>query len=439
MPFNLGSLTVGAAYCINLDRQPQKYEKMLATAPFPLLRFSAIDGSLVKDRPWFMTNFMIGCLASHRALWKKISEEPLPCIVLEDDCVFSPTFNEEIAVVTQTLPKDYECAFLGFSSSDVNHDTLAAAAVGPLVKERMLRHVNEDWSEPGFIIGSHAYVLTPAGAKKLVNNTTTYHADAVLVGETSLRIYCVRKPLVTQALIGYIPYSNHMTWEWILLEPVIGIHGYSLRTCHLVAALVATLYVCFRSPNVVMRNTGLSILGLLIGHYLLTNTHMRYNHGELDNHAAATFCATDKEASLRMLRINDLLAVSTAIFFMSSARVPPRAKYALAAALFTKPLISNLMIRLFPNQVDSSCECNERALNKRHIFDVCADGKPSGHIIPSLAMARQFPALGLPLVALQTMTILCSNSHHAEDIFSSIPHVLLTEQLVGWLRLGMAS
>jgi GR25 family glycosyltransferase involved in LPS biosynthesis len=163
------------AYVINLDRDTKKWQQMQAKAPLPVQRFAAINGSTHPNRPFHMNAMMYGCLLSHRALWSIIAAEPADCLILEDDCVFKDHFVEKLTEHLHSAPSDYDILILGYTASDVSNDVLLAAAANPFMWRRTMRKVNDDWWVPGIFIGR----LTPAGARKLLQNTDMYHTDCV--------------------------------------------------------------------------------------------------------------------------------------------------------------------------------------------------------------------------------------------------------------------
>lgn len=91
-----------------------------------------------------------GVAMSHYNLWRKISKEKDPHIILEDDAV-GINSNTQIFLnkILKTLPKDYDMYLLGFIDLEpINIKNLHAK-----VKEFVLLH---------------SYIITPKGAQKLL-------------------------------------------------------------------------------------------------------------------------------------------------------------------------------------------------------------------------------------------------------------------------------
>jgi GR25 family glycosyltransferase involved in LPS biosynthesis len=261
-------------FVVNLDKDTKKWNDIQARAPWPLTRFSAVQGKLVENRPWYMNHFMIGCLLSHRALWHLVAQQSEPCLILEDDCLFCTDFQQQVKTVMQSVPADYDIAMQGYIASDVSQDVLLASFAYPLMKRRNLKRVNDVWFVPGMCLGSHCYLLTPAGARKLVKNTNVYHADCVLNRDTSLRLYCPCQPLATQVVRGNCMYSESVSWEWLASEPVMGVGPMTLRVVHLIALYIALLLVLQRSKNATARNMAFSLQLAPVMQYIRTRYYI---------------------------------------------------------------------------------------------------------------------------------------------------------------------
>ena len=100
------------AYVINLDRSPERMERMralLCAMKIPFERVTAVDGSVLTHQelkekvsvelgalPPFPAQ--LGCFLSHRAVWQRISDSRDDYgLVLEDDVIFARNFAQIIA------------------------------------------------------------------------------------------------------------------------------------------------------------------------------------------------------------------------------------------------------------------------------------------------------------------------------------------------------
>ncbi len=92
-------------FCINLDRRPDRWERMQEEFARHgidgVQRFSAVDGSAVVLPPhWRHTAGAYGCLLSHVAVIEEaraLNAESV--LIFEDDTVFDPEFMDEVCFV----------------------------------------------------------------------------------------------------------------------------------------------------------------------------------------------------------------------------------------------------------------------------------------------------------------------------------------------------
>jgi GR25 family glycosyltransferase involved in LPS biosynthesis len=105
--------------CINLDRDVDTWGRLQATLTRhdirAVRRVSAVDGSRLElPAPWRHSAGAYGCLLSHLQLVKDARKRGLPSLlILEDDVVFDPSFNEKFPVFMRGLPADWDMVFLG--------------------------------------------------------------------------------------------------------------------------------------------------------------------------------------------------------------------------------------------------------------------------------------------------------------------------------------
>merc|ERR1719161_1794265 len=119
---------ISNAYCINLDRRPERWEFMkqqFMRLQLPVNRFRAVDGAqidvpklaeqgiidaevlpryrLPNDQKLFgtdLTDGAVGCALSHMQIWRDIIEKNGATgadgwfMVIEDDCEFDTDFSE---------------------------------------------------------------------------------------------------------------------------------------------------------------------------------------------------------------------------------------------------------------------------------------------------------------------------------------------------------
>jgi glycosyl transferase family 25 len=169
------------AYCLNLDRRPDRWAHMqreAAGAGFELVRISATDaqdpaiaaaaaGVLPMANGHRMSAGAFGCFHSHRAAWAAIvaSGEPHG-MVLEDDMILAPGFGALVADASW-IPADADLVKLETWGTRA-HVSKAGRKVGG-------RHLGRLLSSH---IGAGCYVLTAATAKRLLAMTERF-ADPV--------------------------------------------------------------------------------------------------------------------------------------------------------------------------------------------------------------------------------------------------------------------
>lgn len=243
------------AFVINLDRDLHKWKQMQQRygKMFDLKRFPAINGKTIlkQDKKWYNNNMMSGCLASHRALWKQCSEGTENHVIMEDDCMACD--EVQLIKILMTLPEDFEVALLGYILSDISgKEVLLSSVMQPVMKRRQKKIINEDWAIAGYAAGAHLYMITPKGAAKMYQYSSThqYHADVLLNLNRDLILYTAMTPLAIQEKKGFVNYHN-VTVEWLLAEPVMALnYDITIRVIHFIILYLA-LTVCTRSKILV--------------------------------------------------------------------------------------------------------------------------------------------------------------------------------------------
>ena len=162
----------------------------------------------------FMTSGMIGCFLSHRACWQQcMSSGHEPLLILEDDASFADGFG--LAVV-ESLSQ--------LSALDPEWDVLLVGALGCVHPRfryganvlhglmgggwRWPRSLSPQLHVPLRPFGTHAYVVSVKGARKLFNQCkrANFHVDVSAWGQPNLRLYLATdasgRLLSTQAATG---------------------------------------------------------------------------------------------------------------------------------------------------------------------------------------------------------------------------------------------
>lgn len=185
---------------INLDRATARRQFMEAQGERLRLRFervAAVEASGISDaladrigRSWErpLTKPELGCFLSHQALWLDIAEGSAPVLVLEDDVVLSPRLTGLLEQASSVSGVD----MVNLESFDRRR--FLTAERRPLANGLALLGVARDKS------GSAAYLLWPAGARKLLDRARRGAApvDAFLHGLKALASFQAEPALAMQ-------------------------------------------------------------------------------------------------------------------------------------------------------------------------------------------------------------------------------------------------
>lgn len=179
---------ISDAYVINLDRRPDRMEKLYTHNPElkdRVQRFSAYDGRklklssalarLFKPHDFLWKKAIMGCALSHLELWHKlVNEKPdiESYLILEDDVKLQKGWEERWAAAAPYIPEDADVIYLG-GILPPNR------AVFETIKEK----VNPYFSKvaPNSIFGqnppnryfhwcNYSYILTRKAAQKIIDS-----------------------------------------------------------------------------------------------------------------------------------------------------------------------------------------------------------------------------------------------------------------------------
>lgn len=347
---------------------------------------------------------------SHERLWRIVASKGDPCLILEDDCVLTPDFESRMDEVMKTIPSDWDVAILGYSGSDVNGDVLLAALCNPFMKRRTMHKVNDHWHVPGVFIGSHCYLLSPSGARKLLRNADTSRADAVMCRDVSCVLYCSSVSLARSRS------DVHHLMNVPLAEMKGGI---TVRIRHVIAVYVASVTAMLVSGSETLLTAASVFIGVPLIHYIGTMTHTRAALKRTEPEGQDPHEAVNK--------VNDMLSTFILGIVMKTALRKQCANTVVRLYMFLmvmKGAVSNAFEMATPHAA-----CDRRSINRYSVFEYCGDLRVSGHIIPALLLCRFSRKLGIPLLLLQAFTILQSKSHYPVDMAYSFILVQLCAPL----------
>jgi GR25 family glycosyltransferase involved in LPS biosynthesis len=105
------------AYCINLERSPERREIVQAEFEregLDVTFFRATDGKVEAPDGLFITKSEWGCADSHIRVWRDMVENGHEmAIVFEDDITLSPNFTSKLHDILDELPNDWDYVNIG--------------------------------------------------------------------------------------------------------------------------------------------------------------------------------------------------------------------------------------------------------------------------------------------------------------------------------------
>ena len=194
---------------INLPRDTSRLAAMherLQNAHIKFERMPAVDGSILSDIElkkmvtplgrMLLTRGTIGCFLSHRKSWAHCISRDRPLLILEDDAAPAADFKTSLlAAIAQLAETDPAWDVLLVGGLGCVHPQCryranllhAMMGGGP----RWPRSLSAILHVPLRPFGTHAYVITPRGAQKLLAlcPRANFHVDVSAWGQRNLRLY----------------------------------------------------------------------------------------------------------------------------------------------------------------------------------------------------------------------------------------------------------
>ena len=175
------------AYCINMERNPERRE--MAQAEFEregldVTFFRATDGKAEAPEKLFITKSEWGCADSHIRVWRDMVEKGHEmALVFEDDITLVPNFNSKLQEVMSELPDEWD--FVNLGTTD-----------GLYINFRRF----SDHLMIGQALNAHAYLISRQCAKKWSDFDPKYlksQFDVFIMNYPSYNLH-VEKPLALQ-------------------------------------------------------------------------------------------------------------------------------------------------------------------------------------------------------------------------------------------------
>lgn len=246
------------AYVINMASATERWqavEKEFARIGIVPTRLDAVRGKdLTQDEreamttpgcATFCTPAIIGCAASHVKLWKQMLHDGVAsALVCEDDVEFVDGFRELLTQYAAEFPADYDLVYLGCFGCTGDENIMTRVATTMIGATHKSRDVSEHVWVPPVAFSTHCYLLSAAGARKLldaVDGRITTHIDKMmnrLIGKGAIAAYAVR-PLLTRQdvslaatsistaktprgpsiLLDKLRFAPEVTWGYALASP----------------------------------------------------------------------------------------------------------------------------------------------------------------------------------------------------------------------------
>ena len=197
--------TIQHVFVINLPQRTDRWDqvrKSFENTGLQLQKWDATDGKTLSAEyvrkvtstfcNYFCSNSMIGIWLSHYNLWKYIADHKLTnVLILEDDAKPVDNFNEKFNKYWTNMPSDWDIVFLGCFQCDGS-----TSGKGDNINGNPFLFI------PDFPAGMHGYMLSDAGAQKLVHELrdVEYHIDIFL----SSHIF--NNPVKDIRMYGFKPY-----------------------------------------------------------------------------------------------------------------------------------------------------------------------------------------------------------------------------------------
>src|SRR6476620_2535177 len=119
-------------FVVNLDRQPEKYERFLTRnegCGIAFERFPAVDGSKLTNEEVMAMGIVapgsrfapgtVGGTASMSQIWKQVAEQDEPALVFEDDCTIRHDILPRLATLLPSLGDDWDMLVLGYNTDSI--------------------------------------------------------------------------------------------------------------------------------------------------------------------------------------------------------------------------------------------------------------------------------------------------------------------------------
>lgn len=298
-------MDIDETFCIALDREVER--KRLISEDFEregmdVTFFRAIDGRApLSAEHRAMLNpvlyrvahpSVLGCALSHMDLWHHLQTRPGNLfLVFESDARLESNFKDHLQQCLNETDEPFDVLFIGNKDFDPLNNTIVRKAYAKLIYSgKKVQRLSRTRYIPDVTLGAHAYVVTKAGAAKLLEKAKEkmgQHIDLVMQNIRGIMVQSVYPSLVAQrgddtsmTSIRHFPRSlntimnkkreNSFTFMYYMSCPVAQICGQPINGWTAVFVALGLTILVNKSPLVL-------VFALLIFLFLLDTVVMMWS------------------------------------------------------------------------------------------------------------------------------------------------------------------
>ena len=256
------------AYVISMNNPKTLFKKLKQENIEPIL-FEAVNCKKLTQEEknkycdiffsYFGNDTTIGIAISHYKVWEKIATDKNPyIIVFEDDVILEPNFYDRFNKIIKKVPDNFDIFYC-----QNNHNIMSFIGNISGYGNPNSKHINEHINQPSLALGTHAYVISKKGAKKLVNyfkNKLYNHINfslQMLINSGELIVYSPYKRLAYQTSTDDLKSSNLSNPHPILLTKLVS---------YIPLGYVNTVNICkIGNFNLTLFSISFFLLGMYLG------------------------------------------------------------------------------------------------------------------------------------------------------------------------------
>ena len=217
-------------YVINLDKDSDRLANIrteLSKLQITFKRIPAVYGRTLTSAEKkgmttgfchnFCTPAMIGCAASHLKSWETFLEsDEDSALICEDDVTFTENCQSRLQSAIKQLPRDFDLLFAGCMQCTPHKSKTSLVSkflqlMTPNLGNTEIRWIGSNVYVPHVALGLHCYLISRAGARKLVSllkNRINYHVDFQINQSFGrMNVYAMHPPIAYQPLASDVSHT----------------------------------------------------------------------------------------------------------------------------------------------------------------------------------------------------------------------------------------